>query len=350
MTWLKRNLFLVMGGVLAIALLGGAGFFLWSQKQQADGVTGELEGLITDLQTLTGRDPFPNSGNIDLTKVEQKRLADLLEDCRRYFVPASTYTNIDSATFKEVLENTIAELEKGAQRSGVSLPEKFSFTFKPQRDTTVFTSTDLLPLTGELADIRAICEVLYQARVHSLSGIRRVPVGKSDQGSTEFLTSLKATTNAVVGAGVTPYEFAFQGFSGELANVLEGFSRSPHCLIVKNVNVEVASASAASAEGEGASAAYQATGATAPVPAALSNAEQMRRRYGLRGPMGGPGGPGGPGSRNPYGRATGPTPAVPYATATPAAPVRRGPETVLDEKPLKITMLIDSVRIPPRAK
>ena len=337
MTWLKRNLFLVIGGAVAVALLCGAGFILWSQKQRADGVTVELDGLITEYQTLTGRDPFPNQENIDATKIEQTRLAGLLEDCRRHFVPTTSYTNIDSATFKEILENTIAELEKEAERSGVKLPEKYNFTFKPQRDTMVITAADLLPLTSGLADIRAICEVLYQARVHSLSAIRRVPVSKSDQGSTEFLTNLKASTNAETAAVVTPYEFTFQGFSGELASVLDGFSRSPHCLIVKNVNVEPAGAT--STEGEPAPVMYSTPGVSVPVPeAAPSPAEVMRRRYGLRAP----GGMRGAADRYQQN--------VPAPVTTVAAPIRRGPETVLDEKPLKITMLIDSVRLPPRPK
>jgi hypothetical protein len=341
MIWLKRNLFLVIAGVVVVALLGGAGFFLWSQKRQADGVTGELDGLITELQTLAGRDPFPSQENIEATKVEQKRVADLLADCRRHFVPTFTHTNIDSATFKDLLENTIAELEKEAQRSGVSLPEKYDFTFKQQRGKLDFIPTDLLPLTAELADIRAICEVLYRARVHSLSGVRRVPVSQSDQGSTEFLTNLKASTNAVTGAAVRPYEFTFQGFTGELAGVLDGFCRSPHCLIVKNVNVEVASAtSGTSAEGE-ATSTYSVPGVAAPQPV-LTPEQQMRQRYGLRGPMGG--------ARDRYGRAGGATPPPPVAVAGSAAPVRRGPETVLDEKPLKITMLIESVRLPPSAQ
>ena len=339
MTWLKRNLFLVIGGAVAVALLCGAGFILWSQKQRADGVTVELDGLITEYQTLTGRDPFPNQENIDATKIEQTRLAGLLEDCRRHFVPTTSYTNIDSATFKEILENTIAELEKEAERSGVKLPEKYNFTFKAQRETTVFTAADLLPLTGQVADIRAICEVLYNARVHSLSGIRRVAVSKSDQGSTEFLTILKASTNAETAAVVTPYEFTFQGFSGELANVLDGCSRSPHCLIVKNVNIEPAGATGASPEAEAAPVAYPVPGVSAPPdPGAPTGADILRRRYGLRSP----GGLRGAADRYRLN--------VPAPVTTVAAPVRRGPETVLDEKPLKITMLIDSVRLLPRAK
>ena len=340
MSWLKKNLLLVALLLIVVALLGGAGFFLWSQKEKADGITVELDGLIADLQTLTGRDPFPNTDNIEATKTEQQRLADFLEDCRKYFVPTSTQTNIDSAAFKEVLENTIAELEKDAEQSGVRLPDKFNFTFRAQRGTTVFATPELLPLTCQLADIKAICKVLFDARVHSLTGIRRVPVSTNDQGMTEFLTNFKVTTNSVTSARLATYEFSFQGFSGELANVLDGFIRSPHCLIVKNVNVEVASASAATTDEQGYPGLPQNPAAFAPPTPTMTPAERMRQRYGLRTPMG----PGG-GRRNPYGPpGVAAPPPVTYAPRAVAAP--RGPETVLDEKPLKITLLVESVRLP----
>jgi hypothetical protein len=63
----------------------------------------------------------------------------------------------------------------------------------------------------------------------------------------------------------------------------------------------------------------------------------MRQRYG-----------GGRYSRMPNTPA--PLPAPTPALVTPAAPVRKGPETVLDERPLKITMYVEAVRLLDRAK
>jgi len=117
MTWLKRNLFLVIGGAVAVALLCGAGFILWSQKQRADGVTVELDGLITEYQTLTGRDPFPNQENIDATKMSRRASPVCWRTAGGTLSPPPPTPTIDSATFKEILENTIAELEKEAERS-----------------------------------------------------------------------------------------------------------------------------------------------------------------------------------------------------------------------------------------
>src|SRR5439155_368936 len=83
-------------------------------------------------------------------------------------------------------------------------------------------------------EIKAICDVLFDARVQMLVGLRRTPVAKEDEEATDYLFGRKPATNAVTGAVAVPYEISFQGFSGELAAVLEGFYRSSNCFVVKN--------------------------------------------------------------------------------------------------------------------
>jgi hypothetical protein len=354
MSWLKRNLFLLLGAVVALALLGVAGFYFFAKKQQADGVAGELEEQIKTLQALLLRDPFPNADNIEAVKREAKRVTELLGEYRKHFEPTAYYTNMDSGTFKELLETTLRSVQKGAEAAGVSLPTKsFSATFQSQRGTLVFTQSDLVPLAHQVADIGAICDLLFKARVHALLSLRRVPVSRSDQGSTEFLIGRRAETNVAIGAVITPYDVTFQGFSGELAAVLEAFHRSPHCFVVKNINVErMTPGGAAEGDSEG-SVAYGVPGSPAAAGAPQSAADAMRARYGT--------GPSGAGAAadlmrrrygvNPRGVPS-PTPAAPvtpFAPAAPAAPVRKGPETVLDEKPLKFTLFIESVKLLPSA-
>jgi len=68
MQWIKRNLFLVLGGVVALGLLGFAGFYLFAKIQQDQGVTGELDSATQKLETLAKRDPYPNPENIAAAK------------------------------------------------------------------------------------------------------------------------------------------------------------------------------------------------------------------------------------------------------------------------------------------
>jgi len=346
MNWIKKNIVLLAGGLVALGLLGVAGWFCYTQKTAVDGVTADLNALTAEFQGLMTRDPHPNQENIEAARKEQQRLAELLAQTRKHFLPAASFsTNLDKETFKGLLETTIFEIERNAERFGVTLPNnnKYDFTFKSQRGSVVFAPETLVPLANQITEIDSICDVLFQARVHSLLGLRRVPVAKEDEGSTDFLLGKKPTTNAVTGAVSTPYEIVFQGFTTELAGVLEGFYRVPNCFIVKNIDVQTNVVAATTAP-EGAPAypyPYQTYSApTEPFPQ-MSASEMMRRRYGL-----------GPGGR--YGRyGEGPAPHVPPPASPPplaTTPVRRGPETVLDERPLRITMFVESVRLSESAK
>ena len=60
MNWLKRNLFLVACGVVALGLLGFAIFFLLTRKQAVDEVTAELSTRTEEWKQLVARDPYPN--------------------------------------------------------------------------------------------------------------------------------------------------------------------------------------------------------------------------------------------------------------------------------------------------
>ncbi len=317
MSWLKKNLSLVVGGVVALGLLGFAIFFLLTSTRAADEVTAQLSAKTAELKDLTTHDPYPNQENIEAARKEQKKLAEFLQGSRKFFVPVSSFTNVDSAAFKDLLETTISHLESDAEKAGVNLPAKYDFTFAPQRKSLDFAADTLAPLAAQVAEIKAVCEVLFAARVHALTALRRLPVAKDDQAATDYLLGKKAATNAVTGAVLAPYEIQFQGFTAELAAVLEGFYRSSNCFIVRNLDVQtnIVNVAADSSQTIPSYPPYYPPTTLAPgvVPPVSSPEELMRRRYGL-----------GPGGR--YGGL--PPPIAPIPTPGVLAPaVRRGPET-----------------------
>jgi hypothetical protein len=220
----------------------------------------------------------------------------------------------------------------------------------------VFQEGELVPLAHQLAEIKALCDVLFEARIHALQRIRRVPVSKQDVGTTEYLTGTKMVTNAVTGAVITPYEVTFQAFSTELAAVLTGLQRSRHPFMVRMMDVEHASDTTTPFPDAMPSPMPTGVPGVAPVPAQPpSGADLMRDRYGL--PRGGQRGGGGmsremserygirPGARPP-----GMTPGAPPTVYAPVTPTRRGPETILEEKQLKVTLTVEAVRLPPTAE
>jgi len=352
MSWLKKNLSLVVGGVVALGLLGFAIFFLFTSTRAADEVTAQLSAKTAELKDLTTHDPYPNQENIEAARKEQKKLAEFLQGTRKFFVPVSSFTNVDSAAFKDLLETTISHLENDAEKAGVNLPAKYDFTFAPQRKSLDFAADTLAPLAAQVTEIKGVCEVLFDARVHALTALRRLPVAKDDQGATDYLLGKKAATNSVTGAILAPYEIQFQGFTAELAAVLEGFYRSSNCFIVRNLDVQTNIVNATdSSQTIPSYLPYYPPTTLAPgaVPSTPSPEYLMRQRYGL-GPGGGRYGGMGPGSR--YGQPP-PVAPTPTPTTTPnvfAPAVRKGPETILDERPFKVTMYVEAVRLIERGK
>lgn len=356
MVWLKRNMMLVVGGLVAVILLGASGFFLYSGYQKNGAVSLDLQQAADEFTRLSQRAPSATAANIDAAKIEQDRFAKLVEDYREFFAPVGSYTNIDSADFKFLLANTLVDLNNLADDQGVKRPRGFAYTFGVQQTNVVFNTKELLPWTYQLLEIRQICEVIYGARVHSLLRILRASTS-TNEAPAVVLRGAKISTNLAAKAVCTPYEVVFQGFSTELAEVLDRFERSPQCFLVKNINIEKGSGGASAQEQPDA---YQSRyGTAAPAPGTstaqlLANrygttpgntaAQQLANRYGT-----------GPASRygSRYGGRGVPTaPAVvpqptynnPYLQGRRTSAARKGPETVLDEQLLRFTLRIEAVR------
>ena len=137
-------------------------------------------------------------------------------------------------------------------------------------------------------------------------------------------------------AVLTPYEVTFRCFSSELASVLAGFASSPAGLIVKSINVEPAAAIAAVTDPAAPAAAtyvppVQTYTPPPPPPMAERGPGGMADRYGTA-----------------QRRYTPPPVAQPAYTPPPAgagAKSKGGLPTVLDEKQLKVTLVLVVVKL-----
>jgi hypothetical protein len=306
MAWVKRNLGLVIGGVIALALLGVAGWYLWAKIQEDQEVTQQLDDTTQKFQTLLQRPVHPGTengkiNNIEIAKEEVKRLQAFLQDVRSRFGTRDIPTNISNRDFRALLDNTVNELQKNADSLGISLPQKdYWFTFAPQRTQVEFKAVGML--TQQLMDVKELCEILYAAKVQDVKGIRRVPSSSDENNTTDFMTDKKASTNEF--AIVTPYELRFQGFSSELARVMEQLVNAKDCYIIKSVAVDKAPADEV----------QQAA------PMYVDPRQAYRSRYGAYMPQ-----------------------------TMPQAQARRPSNVLLDESKLLIVMEVDSVRLKEQA-
>jgi len=276
---------------------------------------------------LAKRDPYPNPENISAAKDEAKRVQGFLVDVENHFQAPPFPTNLNSMEFRTYLDNTRARLLTDAQRAGVEVPTNYWFTFAAQKGSMTFSANTLQPLAAQLADISTLCGVLFDAKVNSLVSIKRVPVDSQDSLGSQDYINAKGATNAW--SVTMPYEVSFQGFSSGLAAVLQNLARLPQCLIVTNIVVEPA-ASASSTEEQPS---YDPMSRYRMPAPGTSAQELLMQRYGNRG-------------MNRYGGGGRPMPTMPVQPQV-VRPVQRGPATILDEKPLRVTLSVQAVRLKP---
>ncbi len=311
MSWIKRNLALVISGVIAIGLLGVGGWYLWSAVDKNNSVDNEIGQTKQEIERLLNMEPSPNKTNLDQAQRETERLRVFIGEAKKLF-PASPPPAgpLNNESFKSLLETTVNDLHKQAASVSIKLPEGASgpyyFTFENQRLPVVFAPESLRPLSERLNEVQFIMSVLIKARINRLNYIRRAAVPgerpqQGPQGSMSEYVSIPARTNAETGMALWPYEVEFECFTSEIATVLEAFERAQYAFIVKAPQVTLADE---------------------------SRTGEWRVRV-----------PGNPPANQPV------RPGVPRPAA-PAAPVL---ETVINERLLRVMLRLDVVKPEPAA-
>jgi hypothetical protein len=370
MSWIKRNLFFTIGSVIALALMGLAGWFLYTKWNLNNQIFGNLNTYYEELKGLKSKNPHPGDAKVDnikIAKQQQGQLSNYVATARVHFEPIPRIPSAEEAPkvtdhdFTTALSRTIDQLQRDASAASVSLIiTNYNFSFEAQRRQVSFNAPGLLPLATQLGEVKAICDILFAAKINSLENIRRERVSAEDsQGlQTDYLTEKRTTNDLAI---LTPYELTFKCFSTELSTVLAGFASSPYGMIVKTINVE------------GAPIPPPAEPTTSTIPVFLQQPPpQPQNPYGaqnpyapqnpfLATPYGTQGGMDstmasryglGPGGGR-YGPRPAPTPAPqPYvAPQAVAAPKSTALQTVLDERQLKVTINLVLIKLlPPPAK
>ena len=317
MQWIKKNLLFVISCAVAVALIGVAGWFALSNQQQEEAVKEELNQLVQEWQRLNSSAQYPSAENIEAIKADQKRLKELRGQVVKVFPRAGAYPKMDDQAFAGYLGATIAELRAGANRAGVFLPDNYDFTFAAHRKSLKFPAGSIEQWLPQIDDIKAICNVAYQARVNVIDGIQRVPVSAMD-GGTDFITASIVSNQFGV---FTPYQLSFRSFTSEVAAVLDGMMRSTNCMVVKSITV-VPATTALPVSSSAATATRVAQVVQRPVP----------QRYVAPGEEGGKGG----GGRIVPGQPT----AVGARTTAGALPV-----TIVSEQPVQVMIVLDCARL-----
>jgi hypothetical protein len=255
MGWIKRNLFFVGGGIVALALLVAAGIYDFQSLRRNITAKEKLSEIYGTLRDLSNHKPSPGNDKVDnvaAAREQERQLRAWLAQTTNYFqpiapIPAPAGGTVTSEQFANALRRTIHDLQQESASASVLLPPDYSFSFTAQRTLVQFAPGSPQLLAAQLGEVKAISEIFFAAHVNSLDGVQRLRVSDDDSAGpqADYLDD-QATTNDL--AIMTPYEITFRSFGPEVAQVLANFASSPHGFIVKGINVAPAEITAVATE------------------------------------------------------------------------------------------------------
>ena len=90
MVWLKRNLWLVVGGVAALLLAGWGGWYVYDSLGQNAELNTKLQEAKQELERVANLSPTPNRNNVSAAAAETRRANEAMTAALRVFPPALT--------------------------------------------------------------------------------------------------------------------------------------------------------------------------------------------------------------------------------------------------------------------
>jgi hypothetical protein len=249
MGWIKRNLFFVIGGAVALVLLGGSGFYIYQGWSRNSDAAVKLDESYNTLNDLANKKPGPGNDRVDNTeiaKTQEMQIRDWITSSGDFFqsIPAIPPKSVSSESFAAALRRTVDQLQREADNASVALPPRYNFSFEAEggaRQMVNFSDAGLNPLSVQLGEVKTIAEIIFSTKVNSLDGIQRVRVSDDDlSGPQADYTDEHSVTNDL--AIITPYIVTFRSFTPELSRVISAFATSSNAFIIKSINVQPAGA------------------------------------------------------------------------------------------------------------
>jgi len=245
MSWLKRNWIFVAIGIVALGMLGIAVGFLVKGYVSNQRALSELNKAYDELTRLYNLDPHPGTeknDNIARAREQQEEVRKFLKRVVEWYQripPIPDSAQITTEEFTARLRVTLDQLQKMAKQASVTLPRtNYAFTFESIRPKVKFEPASLPLLATQLGEIKAICEILLNAKVMAIDSIRRERVCVEDSPEIYPMDYIRETSITNDIAILTPYEVTFRCFSSELAGVLAGFANAQSTFIIKYLDVE----------------------------------------------------------------------------------------------------------------
>jgi len=182
MAWIKRNLFFVITVVVGLGLTGYCGYLLFSAIDENAAAMDKYTGARGSLDTLQKKVPFPSKENIAAVQADAARVQNLNSNYLKVFAGFPAPPKMEDRQFKDYLQKSIQKFGADATNAGVGMPAGYTFGFGEQVDKLNFPADNIGPWIQELSEIKAILQILYNAKINNLEQVKRPLVGPEDGG------------------------------------------------------------------------------------------------------------------------------------------------------------------------
>ncbi len=229
---------------------------------QIDEKTARIGEIHRQMETLSGGGVLPTRNNLKGIQANDAKLAEILNSVQAPIQKASanfasvrgpmadgkeTRGLLDPDSWKRLFGEKREQLRKLAAANKVTLPEDYDFGFKAYRLTSPRADTTL-DLGVQLLAIERVNQILFNARIRSLNGIKRVIVEEkradaSAGGLASFTQGDEAMPAAVVSGPndtykVYPFEFSFTSSTDALTDVVNKLTASDCFFVIRSLTVE----------------------------------------------------------------------------------------------------------------
>jgi hypothetical protein len=258
MSWAKRNLYFLISCIVAVVLLGAAGWYCWTSYQANDANWAKLTEEYNQMRQLAGKNPGPGNDTVDNIKTAKDQTAQAKQrvaELEKFFTPVKSIpdTNkLDNRMLAFAVRETVSQLRRAAQDKGVVLPgaavpgmgmpgvaSDFAFSFSLQAGKTVYDPSAWEMLAKQMGEVKTICDTLFNARILNLDAIQRErtsdDANQQSGSQADYTDSISLTNGDTV---ITPYQITFECFTPQLGLVLASFANQSHTVVVKTLNVQ----------------------------------------------------------------------------------------------------------------
>jgi len=183
MKWFQQNRafgMLVIGFAICALLFGALVYRKWSIWTDARQT---FEQAAAERNQLTAADPFPNEVNYRKLQEYREKYSSALNEFKaalgKEVVPA---TPLAPNEFQSRLRQAVVATLDRARTNNVKLPERFQLGF--DEFTRAMPNTAVTPLLGqELSQIQMLMNIFLDAKVDSVTSLRRTPLPEEGEPS-----------------------------------------------------------------------------------------------------------------------------------------------------------------------